>query len=110
MAREQRGHLLLEIVADVARIHGVPRLHQNAAARLGKSRLPAAALAVDQFHQFFAQHPIAKQICQTGDRLFDRADAFHNLRPFLQQLPQFPVCLADDFLHVANVVSLDRSN
>ena len=85
-----------------------PDFHQNHATSFGEAGLAAAALAVDQFHQFFVQHAVAEQVGQSGDRLLDGADALHDLSALLQQLAQFVMRLPDDFLHVPDIVAIDR--
>ncbi len=100
-------------LAHLASPQRTRRFHQHHAAGLGEAGLAAAALAVHQFQQFFAQHFIAEQVGQSNDGLLHRADALHHIGPLAHQLAQLLVRRPHHFLYMrigaAGKISVSRA-
>src|ERR1017187_3683645 len=100
MPRQNRRSLPLQLCAYLACVQRTPHLHQHSAARFRESGLASVRFAVDQFQQVLAQRLLADQVCQSNNRLLDRANALHDLGPLQQQLPQLVVRRLYYMMHV----------
>src|SRR3984885_10543726 len=99
MPRQDGRSLSLQFRAHLASPHRPSHFHQDSATRFREPRLPPVRLAVNQIQQLFPERLLAKKIRQSSNRLFHRPDAFHNLRPLLQELPKLFVRCFHHLMH-----------